>query len=194
VHPDQRDLLRLDVVQEPADMLGHAGVLGKRGQKDVVVALLVMMIDSDPVNCGTPACLAMSMLATVLELYTVPKTAKGLSLSTRRMTATDVGGSVCVSCTDVSSFMPRTPPFLLMCSTARLTASRHIAPTLAPPPVISATIGILATPCGLAGDTAARTRSIGSSASFNRADRMENPPYALRASAGAAPTPPRPAA
>src|SRR5262245_25920374 len=134
----------------------------------------VMMIDSDPVNCGTPACLAMSMLATVLELYTVPKTAKGLSLSTRRMTATDVGGSVCVSCTDVSSFMPRTPPFLLMSSTARLTASRHIAPTLAPPPVISATIGILTTPCGLAGDTAARTRSIGSSASFNRADRMES--------------------
>src|SRR5262245_11844910 len=133
----------------------------------------VMMIDSEPVNCGTPACLAMSMLATVLELYTVPKTAKGLSLSTRRMTATEVGGSVCVSCTDVSSFMPRTPPFLLMSSTARLTASRHIAPTLAPPPVISATIGILTTPCGLAGDTAARTRSIGSSASFNRADRME---------------------
>src|SRR5262245_30201430 len=144
----------------------------KEVRKMLSLPFWVMMIDSDPVNCGTPACLAMSMLATVLELYTVPKTAKGLSLSTRRMTATDVGGSVCVSCTEVSSFMPRTPPFLLMSSTARLTASRHIAPTLAPPPVISATIGILTTPCGLAGDTAARTRSVGSSARFNRADRI----------------------
>src|SRR6266581_918555 len=132
----------------------------------------VMMIDSDPVNCGTPACLAMSMLATVLELYTVPKTAKGLSLSTRRMTATDVGGSVCVSCTDVSSFMPRTPPFLLMSSTARLTASRHIAPTLAPPPVISATIGSLTTPCGLAGETVVKIRSAARTGSLGRADRM----------------------
>src|SRR5437899_7163963 len=73
----------------------------------------VMMIDSEPVNCGTPAWRAMSMLATVLELYTVPKIAKGLSLSTRRMTATEVGGSVWVSCTDVSSFKPRMPPFLV---------------------------------------------------------------------------------
>src|SRR6266850_4565124 len=155
----------------------------------------VMMTDSEPVNCGTPAWRAMSMLATVLELYTVPKIAKGLSLSTRRMTATEVGGSVWVSCTDVSSFMPRMPPFLLMSSTARLTASRHIAPTLAPPPVISATIGSLMTPCGLAGETAASTRSAASSESFGRADRMGKIlPYLIRASAGGAPAPRRPAA
>src|SRR6266705_6602774 len=118
-----------------------------------------MMIDSDPVNCGTPAWRAMSMFATVLELYTVPKMAKGLSLSTRRMTATEVGGSVWVSCTAVSSFMPRMPPFLLMSSTARLTASRHMAPTLAPPPVISATIGSLITPWAPAITAASRLNS-----------------------------------
>ena len=132
----------------------------------------VMMIDSEPVNCGTPAWRAMSMLATVLELYTVPKIAKGLSLSTRRMTATEVGGSVWVSCTDVSSFKPRMPPFLLMSSTARLTASRHIAPTLAPPPVISATIGSLITPWGLAGVTAISVNSAARSGCTVRTVRM----------------------
>src|SRR3989449_9387128 len=132
----------------------------------------VMMIDSEPVNCGTPAWRAMSILATVLELYTVPKIAKGLSLSTRRMTATEVGGSVWVSCTDVSSFKPRMPPFLLMSSTARLTASRHIAPTLAPPPVIAATIGSLITPWGLAGVTAIRVNSAARSGCPVRTVRM----------------------
>jgi hypothetical protein len=34
------------------------------------------------------------MLATVLELYTVPRIANGRSLIARRMTATEVGGSV----------------------------------------------------------------------------------------------------
>src|SRR6266508_3696780 len=132
----------------------------------------VMMIDSEPVNCGTPAWRAMSMLATVLELYTVPKIAKGLSLSTRRMTATEVGGSVWVSCTDVSSVVPRIPPFLLMSSTARLTASRHIAPTLAPPPVISARIGSLITPWGLAGVTSIRVNSATRSGCTVRTVRM----------------------
>ena len=116
----------------------------------------VMITDSEPVNCGMPAWRAMSMLATVLELYTVPKMANGLSLSTRRMTATEVGGSVCVSCTLVSRRMPRMPPFWLMSSTARLTASRHMAPTLAPPPVISTTIGSLIIPCAAADVAAAR--------------------------------------
>jgi len=54
------------------------------------------------VNCGTRRLARDVMLATVLERYTVPKIAKGLSLSTRRMTATEVGIGW-VSCTDVSS-------------------------------------------------------------------------------------------
>jgi len=40
-----------------------------------------------------PACRATSMLATVLELYTVPMMASGRSLMARRITATEVGGS-----------------------------------------------------------------------------------------------------
>src|SRR5262245_20401873 len=75
------------------------------------------------------------------------------------MTATEVGGSVCVSCTLVSRRMPRMPPFLLMSSTARLTASRHMAPTLAPPPVISATMGSLTTPCAPADAATATPRA-----------------------------------
>ena len=33
--------------------------------------------DSEPLICGMPACRAISMLATVLELYTVPRIANG---------------------------------------------------------------------------------------------------------------------
>jgi hypothetical protein len=40
VHPDQRDLVSLEVVDQPANVLGHPGVLGEGRQEDVVVALL----------------------------------------------------------------------------------------------------------------------------------------------------------
>src|SRR6266849_8359904 len=85
--------------------------------------------------------------------------ANGLSLRTRRMTATEVGGSVWVSWTEVSSLRPRMPPFRLMSSTARLMASRHIAPTEAPPPVISATMGSLTGPWARTGTARARLSS-----------------------------------
>ena len=135
----------------------------------------VMMMDSDPVNCGTPAWRAMSMLATVLELYTVPKIANGLSLSTRRMTATDVGGSVWVSCTLVSSFAPRMPPFPLISWMAIVTASRHIAPTPAPLPVISATMGSLIAGWAAAGAATSRVRRH----AIHRTRRMAIPPLVL---------------
>src|SRR3989449_10668545 len=98
--------------------------------------------------------------------------AKGLAVGTGRLPATEVGGSVWLSCTPVSSFMPRMPPFLFMSSTARLTASRHMAPTLAPPPVISATIGSLITPWAPAGAAASRLNSAARSGVANPNRRM----------------------
>src|SRR5437867_3629106 len=103
--------------------------------------------DSEPLICGMPACRATSMLATVLELYTVPMMASGRSLMALRITATDVGGSDWVSMTSVSSRRPMTPPALLMSSTARSTPSRHIVPEGAPPPVISATMASFKASC-----------------------------------------------
>src|SRR5256886_4204661 len=49
--------------------------------------------------------------------------ANGRSLIARRTTATEVGGSVCVSMTKDSRRRPWIPPFLLMSSTARMTPS-----------------------------------------------------------------------